>query len=304
MNTNAQPEAAQTCPRTFQDRKLEEPNSAPQSALPAAGSGNTESRGEAPSGETSALPRSIGRVLVTGAAGYLGRSLCEALANDFELIRMDVAGSRSGNGEILGSVTNRGLLDRACGQADALVLGHMFPNQPGAYAWPDECMDVNVKGVALALEAAVRHDIKRVVLISSVAVVWGHVLAKTFLTNDLPPFPTNIYGMTKWLQENVAWYYHQAHGLEIAVLRPAHVLREDSLVDKYGEKRNLVTWQCIDPRDIGRAAAAAMRAKKLTFEKFYLMAGPDAENRADLNPAKERLGWAPQCRFEGIPVEA
>ncbi|MFA7344844.1 MAG: NAD(P)-dependent oxidoreductase [Terrimicrobiaceae bacterium] len=295
MNTNTRPEAAPSQARNFQDRKSEKPNRADHSILPAADSGNTP-------------PRAIRRVLVTGATGYLGRSLCEVMAKDFDLIRMDIAGSGLRNGdagqEILGSVTDRDLLDRACGQADALVLGHMFPNQPGAYAWPDECMDVNVKGVALALEAAARHHIKRVVLISSVAVVWGHVLAKTFLTNDLPPFPTNIYGMTKWLQENVAWYYHQSRGLEIAVLRPAHVLRGDSLVDKYGEKRDLVTWQCIDPRDIGRAAVAALRARELAFEKFHLMAGPDAENHADLDPAREHLGWVPQCRFEGLPVES
>ena len=32
----------------------------------------------------------IRRLLITGAAGYLGRSLCEVLAADYELLRMDL----------------------------------------------------------------------------------------------------------------------------------------------------------------------------------------------------------------------
>ncbi|HSI82140.1 MAG: NAD-dependent epimerase/dehydratase family protein [Candidatus Methylacidiphilales bacterium] len=267
--------------------------------------------------------RIVKRVLVTGAAGYLGRSMCDVLASDYELLRLDIAAVENGSGidgtdhpngngtsissgkgkTLHGSVTDRSLIDQACGQSDALVLAHMAPNRSEAYDWPDACMDINVKGVALALEAAVRHRIRRVVLISSIAVVWGHVLKKRFLSSDLELFPTDTYGMTKMLQENVARFYHQKHGLEIAMLRPAYVLREDSLVNKYGETSKNVTWQCIDPRDIGRAAHAALQVSELGCESFYLMAGPDAELYADLATPRERLGWVPEHRFEGLPIE-
>ncbi|HEY9248013.1 MAG TPA: NAD(P)-dependent oxidoreductase [Rariglobus sp.] len=243
------------------------------------------------------------KILITGASGYLGRSLCEVLAEDHDLLRMDVTAT-SGAGEMItGSVCDHQLLDGACARADALVLAHMAPNRTAAYDRPDLCMDINVKGVALALEAAVRNRIKRVVLISSVSVVWGHVLNKTFLTTDLSPRPMELYGMTKVLQEDIASFYHRMKGLEIAVLRPAAVLREDSLVNKYGETSSTVTWQCIDPRDIARAVHGALQAPDLRHEIFYLMAGPDAERYADIETTRERLNWNPEHRFQGIPVE-
>jgi nucleoside-diphosphate-sugar epimerase len=247
--------------------------------------------------------KTVGKLLITGASGYLGRSLCEVLGEDHELLRMDVSASPGLGEMITGSVCDRELLDSTCARADALVLAHMAPNRSAAYVWPDACVDINVKGVALALEAAVRHGIKRVVLISSVSVVWSHVLEKTFLERDLTSCPVDLYGLTKVLQENTARFYSQAKGLEIAVLRPAYILREDSLVNKYGEASRNVTWQCIDPRDIARAVRGALQAENLRHEVFYLMAGPGAESYADIAFTQHRLKWIPEHRFSGIPVE-
>ena len=82
-------------------------------------------------------PAAIHKVLVTGASGYLGQSLCEVLAEDYDLIRMDVV-ETPGPGEFLAaSVTNREMLDAACARADALVIAHMAPNRPDVYDWPD-----------------------------------------------------------------------------------------------------------------------------------------------------------------------
>lgn len=248
-------------------------------------------------------PPALTRVLVTGASGYLGRSLCDVLAEGFDVTRMDTVEAAGPGSFLHGSIADRSVLDAACGNADVLVLAHMASSRTNAYEWPDVCMDVNVKGVALALEAAARHKMKRVVLISSISVVWGHVRDKTFLTSDLPPYPTDTYGMTKTLQEQIARFYSDIRGLEIAVLRPAYILREDSLVNKYGQDIQTVTWQCIDPRDIGQAVISAIDAPDLKFETFYMIAGPGAEERADIDSAKTRLGWDPKHRFDGIAIE-
>ncbi|XHR29723.1 MAG: NAD-dependent epimerase/dehydratase family protein [Chthoniobacteraceae bacterium] len=243
------------------------------------------------------------RVMVTGASGYLGRSMCEELGKVYDLVRMDISETKGEGRFICGSVTDRQTLDDACDSVDVMVLAHMAPNRSDAYNWPDICMDINVKGVALALEAAVRHGIKRVVLISSVSVMWGHVQNRIFLTSELPPYPTDLYGMTKTLQEQIARFYSKNRGVEIAVLRPAYILREDSLVNKYGENMHTVTWQCIDPRDIGQAVIGAIETPELEFEIFYMIAGPGAEQRVDIDSAKKRLGWNPKYRFEGLAIE-
>ena len=248
-------------------------------------------------------PNKIQKVLVIGASGYLGRSLCDVMAPDFELLRLDIAEAPGPGDFLLGSVTDRKLLNDACQRVDALVLAHMAPNRTEAYDWPDFSMDINVKGVALALEAAARNNIRRVILISSVAVVWGHVEQGTYLDRNLPSRPTDVYGMTKMLQEEVACFYNRVRGIEIAVLRPAYILREDSLINKYGENRTMVTWQCIDPRDIGRAVTRSLQVQNLEFEVFYLMAGPGVEKHVDVDSSHKRLGWKPEHLFLGLPVE-
>lgn len=247
--------------------------------------------------------RPMKNVLVTGASGYLGRSLCSVLSEHYNISRFDIAEIPGPGTFRRGSVTDRAAMNEACAQIDGLVLAHMAPNRTAAYDWPDACMDINVKGVALALEAAVRNHIRRVIVISSIAVVWRHVQEQVFLTRELAPSPTDLYGMTKVLQENIAHFYHQSKGVEIAVLRPAYVIREDTLVNKYGEKNPTVTWQCVDPRDIGSAVHGALEAPDLRYEVFYLMAGPDAERHADIASTQARLGWRPMRRFQGVPVE-
>ncbi len=253
---------------------------------------------------TDSCPKPVlNKILITGASGYLGQSLCEVLAEDYDLVRMDVV-ETPGPGEFLAaSVTDREALDAACARVDALVIAHMAPNRPDVYDWPDECLDINVRGAALAFEAAVRHGIRRVVLISSISVVGGHC-SPTFTTTGVPFAPVNLYSMTKVLQEQVAEYYHRLRGLEIVVLRPAYILREDSLVNKYGKKRDAITWHCIDPRDIGHAVHCGLRLEDLSYEVFYLAAGPGAEEHVDLEPNRMRLGWVPRHRFEGVAIEA
>lgn len=202
-----------------------------------------------------------------------------------------------------GSVTDADAVRRALEGMGGLVIAHMLPNRPGHYDAIGEPLDVNVKGAALLLEECVRQGIRRVVLISSTATMQGHLAAGRFLSGDLPPQPTSVYGLTKVLQEATARFFHEKHGLEIAVLRPAYVALGDTMEDKYGIRRPSVNWQAIDPRDIGRATAGALTVPNLGFEVFHVVAGPGAEEKADIHRTRVRLGWEPQYRFHQFPPD-
>ncbi len=243
------------------------------------------------------------RILVTGAAGFLGRHLVEVLSEQFHVRSFDVKKTEMAADAMQGSVTDADAVRQALQDMDGLVIAHMFPNRPGNYDAIGQPLDVNVKGAALLLEECVRQGVRRVVLISSTATVQGHLAAGRYLSNNLPPQPTSIYGLTKVLQEATARFFHEKHGLEIAVLRPAYVALGDTMEDKYGLRRPSVNWQAIDPRDIGRAAAGALGVPDLGFEVFHVVAGPGAEERTDVHRTSARLGWEPHYRFAQFPPD-
>ena len=243
------------------------------------------------------------QILVTGGCGFLGSHLVSVLRSRFSVLPFDVRNPEGDVAFVEGSVTDAGRIDECLEGVGGLVISHMAPRAPGVYESPRLPFEINVGGTALLLDSAVRRGLKRAVLISSVAVVQQAMTAGQFLSMDLPPSPDSIYGLTKALQEEMARYYHSRHGLEIAILRPAYISKGDTLEDKYGVRRPSVNWQFIDPRDIGAAALAAFALEDLGCETFYLMAGPDAEQRADIGHTMTRLGWFPQFRFTQFPVD-
>ncbi len=248
------------------------------------------------------LPKSA-PILVTGAGGFLGRHLVDVLRQEFSVTGFDVQNPQNDPNFIVGSVTDTEAIKKALTGMSSLVIGHMAPRAPGIYDNPEIPFDINVKATAHLMEAAVAAGIRRVVLISSVSVVGRAHSAGEFLQQALPPSPDTIYALTKSLQEQIVRYYHQNNGIEAALLRPAYISLGDTLEDKYGRRFPSVNWQFIDPRDIGAATLASLRVENLTCEAFHLVAGPGAEERADIAHTMERLHWQPRYRFSEFPLD-
>ncbi len=241
------------------------------------------------------------RVALTGAAGFLGRTLSAHLANHFPLRTLDVQPVDGPWETILGSAANLDDALALCDGCSHLVIAHMAPNRPEIYENPSIPFDVNVKGVANLFHAAAIRGISRVVLISSTAVVAGYMETGQFLERDLPENPVSTYALTKALQESIAKYYHERKGIEVAVFRPAHICNDDTLVDKYEKKLEYANWVMIDPRDIAEAVRLALVAPEIHYETFYILGHPEAEAHADLKHTHDFLGWRPQHRFEHHP---
>ncbi len=241
------------------------------------------------------------RVAITGAAGFLGKGLTSVLGAHFPLRVLDVVPAEGPWESRVGDVSRLEDALALCAGCSGLVIAHMVPSGPENYATPALPLDVNVKGTANLFHAAQVHGISRVVLISSIAVVQEPYDAGAFLRLDLPAAPRTLYGLTKSLQEEIARFYHRVHRMEIAILRPAYICDEDTVSDKYGNRRPTVNWQFIDPRDIAEAARLALVAPQLDCETFYLMGHPDADAHAEMPPLRQRLGWKARHTFERYP---
>ena len=239
------------------------------------------------------------RVLITGAAGFLGHGVVTAFADHHDLKLFDVVPAEGPGEIIVGSVTDLEQVREATRDVDALVIGHMAPRGKGYYQTPAIPFEVNVTGTVNLYTAAVEHGIKKVALISSIGAVNAHRQAGTFLSVDLPLQcgGTHPYGLTKVCQEVIAQQYYLNEGIGTGILRPAYICDAEGKTDKYGRQASEANWQYIDRRDIGKAARLAVELDDLQCEAFYVLGHPGAAEHADMARTRDRLGWTPDYDF-------
>jgi len=247
-------------------------------------------------------------VLITGACGFLGQSLVgEFQATGFSVRAFDVSPPPSGckpDEFHLGDVSDPTAVALACTGVDAIVIAHMAPRHPGVYDSPVLPFDINVKGTALLCAEAARQGVKRVILISSIAVVDGHRTSTKRFLRDLPALPVGLYGLTKHLQEQILDFHCRAGNFTAVALRPAYVTDADTLTDKYQTQRPSVNWQFIDRRDIAGAAIAALTTGRNAQGIYYIHGHRKGPAHLETEPTERDLQWTPRFDFSNWPDDA
>ena len=166
------------------------------------------------------------RVALTGASGYTGGRLLEALrARGDEVAVLVRPGSVSESLRARASPLVEGRLGdpvaaaRLVDGADAVLhvaAVYRTAGHPDAYY-----REVNVVGTELLLEAAARAGVRRFVHTSTVG-VHGHVERPP--ADESAPFaPGDVYQATKAEAERLALEFHRKRGLPVAVVRPGAI---------------------------------------------------------------------------------
>jgi len=163
------------------------------------------------------------RILLTGATGFVGSHLVEALAKEDLLLRALVRPTSetgrlrdSGVELIPGRVTDRASLDQAVREADVVVhLAALTRARDEA-----QFRATNETGTALLLEAAASTGTcRRFIYVSSLAAV-GPSRNGSPVTALTAPRPLTAYGRSKLGGERACL---AATGLQVAILRPPGV---------------------------------------------------------------------------------
>ena len=165
-------------------------------------------------------------VLVTGAAGFIGSTLCRRLLaaghrvfGYDDLCRGRAEYVPSGVQLIRGDVRNRAQLDEAVSQAAPDCVVHLAAMHfiPDCLARPGETLDVNVEGTRCVLESCRRAGRLAFVFASSAAVYAP--TGSPCVEDETPLRPIDIYGESKVLAEQLVVRFHEETG------RPATILR-------------------------------------------------------------------------------
>jgi uronate dehydrogenase len=230
---------------------------------------------------------SLGRLLLTGAAGALGRVLRPRLAPRCTLLRVsDVATMEAASaGE---EVIQVALEDR--GGVHALLQGIDHVVHLGALSTEhafDAILQANIVGTYNLYEAARRHGVKRIVFASSNHVT-GFYRQDEVIDASAPMRPDSYYGLSKAFGENLSRFYFDRYGIETVCLRIGSCFPEPR------DRRMLSTWLSYD--DLERLVVAALTTPVVGHSIVYGV----SDNKStwwDNTPARH-IGFRPQDSSE------
>ncbi len=235
----------------------------------------------------------LGRVLLTGAAGTLGRALAEPLARRCgSVLRSDLPGPLLALNDPAA---------RACDLADAAAVLELMEGVDGVVhlggisiegPW-EPIVQANIRGMHNLYEAARRRGTRRIVFASSNHVTGCYEQGRLIRPTD-PPRPDGNYGLSKMFGEGLASLYFDRYGIETVCLRIG------TATPKPPDRRALSTW--ISLHDLAVLVQCALTAPGVGFLVAYGMSG---NTRAwwDTADAWARLGFTPRDDAEAHAAE-
>jgi len=233
------------------------------------------------------------KVLVVGGSGYVGGLVLPQLSSRHSLRVFDVRPPAHASWEyIAGSVGDFGALAGAATGADALLYMAMGEKAFDTPSGITSNLDVNVKGVYLALDAARRAGVRHAVYTSSMSVYGGDLLRRYFPDEGLTPDATDMYGFTKRLGEEVCQNAARAWGMSVNALRLCFPTPDQ---DWAAQTRRGTPTIATAASDVGRVVLAALDYRGGGFEAF-MISGDYEQQVMHMGKARRLLGWEPLAR--------
>jgi uronate dehydrogenase len=237
------------------------------------------------------------RVLVTGAAGRIGRAFAEFASTTHQLRLLDRPGARFEGLAELGEVVVCDVQDlpsltEACRHVDTVV--HLAGNPDPSAAW-SELIGPNVVGVYNMFAAAKAADCRRVVFASSIHAVMGYPSDRQVATTD-PVNPLDVYGVTKCFGEAMGKYVAEQEGISVIALRLGAFLAPEVAMDPDSAH---VANIFLAPEDLFHLLLKSIDVEGIRFGIFHAISD-NSVKRLDVSDTRSVLGYNPVYNFAAL----
>lgn len=234
----------------------------------------------------------MNRVLITGAAGLIGRTLRKGLRGAIPHLRLldvePVQDAQPGEETLIADLRDFDAALAATRQVDCVVHLAGVPRED---AW-EPILRNNIEAVYNLFEAARRNDVRRIVFASSNHVI-GYYRAEREVDTIMPPRPDSRYGASKVFGEALGRLYADKHAIEVACLRIG------SFRERPESARQLATW--ISPRDLVQLVKRCIEASSFHFLVLYGVSGNTRARWRD--DASGPIGFVPEDDAEAFASE-
>ena len=233
------------------------------------------------------------RLLLTGAAGGLGRVLRPRLARLCATLRVsdiaELGAAAPGEEVVAAKLEDAAAVLDLLTDVDAVVhLGGVSVEGPFG-----PILQANIVGVHNLYEGARRHRVRRIVFASSNHVT-GFYRQDEVVSPREPMRPDGNYGVSKAFGELLSRFYFDRYGIETVCLRIGSSFPEPK------DRRMLATWLSYD--DLERLVVASLTAPAVGHSVVYGMSD-NATIWWD-NTSDSHLGYRPQDSSERFRAAA
>lgn len=267
------------------------------------------------------------KILVTGAAGFIGSHSAKALAargdtvygiDNFNSYYEVAQKEKNAEGQKIFRVDilDETEIEKIFAEVKPDVLLHLAARAGvrASISDPELYHDVNVVGTNMLLEACRRHSVGRVVFASSSS-VYGNQKKTPFSESDPCENPISPYAATKRTAENLCYAYSKMYGLQITCLRFFTVygpsgrpdmaplmftksIDEGETIKRFGDGSSKRDYTFID--DIVSGILAAVD-KPFDFEIINLGNNKPEELRSLISTIEKYLGKT--AKIEELPMQ-
>ncbi len=175
------------------------------------------------------------KILVTGAAGFIGSHLCERLLGEGLVVvgidnfddfydpkikhrNISTCLNNKNFRLIEADIRDRNAMEKAAEETEMIVHLAARAGVRPSIEQPMLYNDVNINGTMVLLEAANKHKVDKFIFASSSS-VYGNNKKVPFSEDDNVDFPISPYAATKKACELICHTYHHLYGIDITSLR-------------------------------------------------------------------------------------